>query len=147
MPDVTVYIFPRSVVSQEWWEQWYCEGIEIEPVPEGKYAFRGWSDFPNKRIVLLDDETETQASLWWLLLHELTHYAVRYAPFLQWGLYCERVLQGLGDKDERWDDELHEKAPEEVFCNRIATAFMDGREYARPWWRDRIKALEMGKTQ
>jgi hypothetical protein len=142
MPHVDVHVFPRSIVSQEWWEQWYCEGIEKEPVPTDYYAFRAWGDYPNRRVVLLEDESEIAESLWWLLFHELSHIALAHAPYLRWGFAFQKQSMGREDVDERWDDEMHESDPEEMLCNQIATAFM-GRQFDRKWWRSRIKELEL----
>lgn len=52
-----------------------------------------------------------------------------------------------GRKGYEWkDDAGHEADSEERLVNRIATAHMGGKEYARPWWRPRVNAKLAGET-
>jgi hypothetical protein len=105
--------------------------------PPEPYSYRGWCG--TQEIVLLYDETETLDSIEWVCLHELAHHACNQAAMF------DDAMSQENKNDKRmhyeWkDDAGHEADSEERLVNRIATAFMLGREYARPWWRPRVIA-------
>lgn len=123
------------------------EYYQTLPFP-GHNIFRAWSSHDEKSIVIFKDEVETEESLIWLLIHELTHLEIRLAPWLliYSGLFYEaenirkNLNVSLHDYCQmiRENDDLHENDPEEKLCNYVATTLV-GKSYDRHWWRERKK--------
>lgn len=105
------------------------------------YSYRGFCS--HDYIVLLYDETETADSMEWLLYHELGHHVCNQAKMFDQAM--EKENKNEGRTTYEWKDDVgHEADSEERLVNRIANAYMGGREYARPWWRPRVTALLAG---
>jgi hypothetical protein len=112
-------------------------GRPVEP-----YSYRGWCSY--REIVLLWDETETVDSIRWLALHECAHHACSASKMIDAAMEAENANEGRTTYE--WKDDVgHEADSEERLVNRVATAHMGGREYARPWWRPRVKAYLEGR--
>lgn len=140
-----VQFFPRRVAEtvawQQQWEQHRGRGLPIEP-----YSYRGWCRWSTGEILILVDEIETPDSLQWIVLHELGHLSVGNAHFVNHAM--DRENRNEGREHYEWkDDAGHEADSEERLVNRVATAYMGGREYARPWWRERVNAKLAGVPQ
>lgn len=139
LPSVEVYIFPRSWLTEETWREWYtCPEDSPNRRLPNPYGVRGWCEGEKSHIVVLVDDTETDESVLWLVVHELTHFALDHARFLRYMLALERDEIGQSHDYDQSDDEEHERNPEEVLCNRFATVFT-GADRGRKWWRARME--------
>lgn len=129
---VLVEIVPRQAVRQLWRRDF---GRARLP---GDYAFRAFTR--DDHIRLLSDSTETQASLTWLLLHELAHFAVNQEPLMDTALRSVPKPAGYLTSDA-----AHERWPEEQLANLVADQLAP-RVGSRPgldrlWWRRRVERL------
>ncbi len=140
--DIPVHIFHRRETETLRWHWTWCGGMEPDKEPRPAYSFRGWCGYSG--IVLIADETETCESLEWLLYHELGHAEQQRQSRMSdqaWGI--ENRTEGRNGYE--WQDDAgHEADSEERHVNRVATAYMRGREMARPWWRPRVTAKLRG---
>ena len=137
-----VHIFHRrEAETLDWQYKWdRHRGGPIEP-----YSYRGFCT--GLKIVILWDETETLESIEWITYHELGHHACNsQVRMFDDAMSVENRNEGR-DRYEWKDDAGHEADSEERLVNRIATAHMGGKEYARPWWRPRVKALLAGEKE
>ena len=140
--DFAVHVFHRRDSETVPWMQLWDRHAGQKPVEP--YSYRGWCDTAFSRIVLLVDEhTETPDSAEWLLYHELAHLACSNARMIDHAMEAENKTEGRTTYEWK-DDAGHEADSEERLVNRVATAYMGGREYARPWWRPRVVALGRG---
>jgi len=129
---VLVEIVPRQAVRQLWRRDF---GRARFP---GDYAFRAFTR--DDHVRLLSDGTETQASLTWLLLHELAHFAVNQEPLMDTALRSVPKPAGY-----LTNDAAHERWPEEQLANLVADQLAP-RVGSRPgldrlWWRRRVERL------
>lgn len=94
---------------------------------------------------------ETIESITWLIIHELTHFAIRESGILDlYFLLCrDDFAESLSynptlfakDYNLHRQDEIHENIPEEAFANSVATKII-GKNYDRKWWREQIKLIK-----
>lgn len=120
-PDVTVKLWPRREVDR-------VLGRRTTP-----YAFRAVSQGSTTDIFV--DDTETPASIAWLLAHELGHHRVKRLPEIKTILEVTRA----DDADRSGQsDRFHELDPEERLVDGLATTIL-GTRYDRTWWRARTK--------
>lgn len=129
--DIKVKIFPRRMVREVWRHEMYGQPFLLKP-----YSFRAFAR--GNEIVIFDDSTETNASLLWLLLHEVGHIWVTRTPKLRKQFRSKLLPSGYMTSDS-----AHESAPEEQFANMMADTWY--KEYSgqsgsfhRLWWRDRV---------
>ena len=138
-----VHVFSRREAETLTWQyQWdrHRSGKPCEP-----YSFRGFCR--GEHIVILFDETETLESIEWILYHELGHHAC-HSQVRMFDEAMDAENRNDGRNGYEWkDDAGHEADSEERLVNRIATAYMGGKEYARPWWRPRVKAHLAGEQK
>lgn len=133
-PQVVVHVFSREEANtMVWHNRWHWRASEQKPALP--YAYRAWADYYNARIILIVDETETPESIGWILLHELGHIMVKHNDYLESVLAIENKANG--NPNAHLNDEEHEKCAEELFVNRLATAFV-GQDLNRLWWRVRV---------
>lgn len=140
--DFVVHFFHRrEAETLSWLHKWDPQRSRkpVEP-----YSYRGWCDY--RRIVVLVDETETPDSIAWITYHELAHLACSRSRMIDQAMDQENKNEGRTGYEWK-DDAGHEADSEERLVNRVATAWMGGKEYARPWWRPRVAALLSGATQ
>jgi hypothetical protein len=144
-PPCYVHFFLRSEVDTLGW-QYRWNIWDHENLPRGPYSYRGWCG--DRRIIIIVDDNgiETPESIEWITYHELGHHECQSRAFM-----ADAAFSAENKNDGRttyaWqDDEGHEADSEERHVNRLATAFMGGREYARPWWRKRVNAFLAGET-
>jgi hypothetical protein len=129
---VLIEVVPREAVQQLW-----RRDFGRSPFP-GTYAFRAFTR--GNHVRLLADRTETRASLTWLLLHELAHFAVNQEPLLDQALRSVPKPAGY-----LTNDKAHEAWPEEHLANLVADQLAP-RVGSRPgldrlWWRRRVDRL------
>lgn len=137
------YFHRREAETPEWRRQWEEHGRGIYG-PE-RYSYRGWCQGWSGVIVVLVDETETPDSIRWITFHELTHFACANVAFIDKAWGRENKLEGRTDYNWK-DDAAHEADSEEQFCNRVATAYCDGKLMGRFWWRPRVEAFLKGES-
>ena len=127
-----VVIHPRSERDLAWGED--HAGAKA---PGGPYSFRAYTLGPVTRIFV--DNTETRASVGWLILHELAHAVLNRAPRTAGPLRSQPRPTNYATNDT-----AHEAVPEEQICNRVAdllTVQLGGRPgLNRHWWRKRTRA-------
>lgn len=109
-----------------------------------KQFFSYVGDTERKHLLIFKkDNVETEESVKWLIMHEITHaYVSEYLLKLRdlENLAVNELATRLeinAYKEIVENDGLHEDLPEEVFANAIATAIVGG-NYDRFWWRKRI---------
>jgi hypothetical protein len=137
----TIHYFHRREAETPFWQRQWDEHRGIygtEP-----YSYRGWCRGWNGEIIVLVDETETPESLQWITYHELGHLACANLTFVDNAWEKENKLEGRDTYNWK-DDAAHEADSEEQFCNRIATAYCDGKLMGRFWWRPRVDAFLKG---
>lgn len=130
--NLEVEYVPRNQVGQVWRRD--HAGREM---PVNLYAFRAYSR-GNKAVLFVDD-TETQASATWLLLHELAHLELPSASLL-YSAYRSIPKP----PNYLTNDAAHESHPEEQLANHVATETMSklglpGKALDRLWWRQRVR--------
>lgn len=137
-----VHVWPRSAMSPAWFARHYlnveCEDSDPRAQYPGRWGVRAWCCSVRRKIYLLVDDTETEASTLWLACHELGHLALARAPFTRFMLAVERDAIGQPHDYDQADDAEHERNPEEVLVNRWATGIV-GSDYSRTWWRRRLE--------
>lgn len=136
-PACVVYFVPRAKTERlEWQVEWH----RGEP-----WSYRGYCAH-HYIVVIVDDEwVETADSVEWLTYHELGHFEQQRNARMSDNAW-EEENKTEGRTTYEWkDDAAHEADSEERHVNRVATAFMGGKEYARPWWRARVNALKAGE--
>lgn len=109
-----------------------------------KQFFSYVGDTERKHLLIFKkDNVETEESVKWLIMHEITHaYVSEYLLKLR-DLEVLAVnelatrLEINSYKGIVENDGLHESLPEEALANAIATAIVGG-NYDRFWWRKRI---------
>ncbi len=110
------------------------------PVSAGPYAFRAFTR--RNRIVAFVDATETQASLAWLLLHELAHTLVNSDTALLRRFRSQPKPPGYPVSDDQ-----HAAWPEEKFANdfadRCAASLGVSAGLDRHWWRARVARRDL----
>lgn len=138
-----VHFFSRRVAETLLWMQQWDAGHGV--FPDSPYSYRGWCRAWAGEIVILVDETETINSVQWLVLHELGHLACNNAKLLDTAM--DKANEQAGRTVYEWKDDVgHEADSEEQLVNKVATAHMGGKEYARPWWRPRVNRLLAGEA-
>jgi hypothetical protein len=133
------YFHRRETETISWQRQWKDYGDIFGEEP---YSYRGWCS--GNIIIVLVDETETPDSIRWITFHELVHLSCHDVPFVDNAWNKENKLEGR-DTYEWKDDAGHEADSEEQFCNRVATAYCDGKLMGRFWWRPRVEAFLKGE--
>ena len=93
----------------------------------GPYAFRAISR--GDEALVFADETETRASIAWLIAHELAHHELARNPRVREFFVKARPI-GIDPAS----DQFHEEDPEERYADGRATALF-GTRYDRAWWR------------
>lgn len=121
--EVTVQLWPRRKVDA-------VLGRRTAP-----YAFRAVSRGTMAHVFA--DESETLASVAWLIGHELGHHKVRHTPGLK-----EILSEAAPRELDPADDKYHEVDPEERYADGLVTALL-GERLDRAWWRDRLKRAGM----
>jgi hypothetical protein len=127
LPDATVHLWPRHRVQE-------VSGRQV-----GRYDFRAFTR-GNESNVFVDD-TETRASVPWIMSHELAHQLLRTKPELH-----RKLRDGTPARVRELDragDLFHRVDPEEVYCDDVANRIV-GKEYDRDWWRSRVQAARTG---
>lgn len=130
----------ESLAWQYRWNEW-----DHASVPRNPWSYRGYCI--GERIVVIVDSlgVETPDSIEWITYHELAHLEQSQRANMSneaWRL--ENKNEGRTGYD--WESDAgHEADSEERHVNRVATAFMGGKEYARPWWRPRVLAAQAGE--
>lgn len=119
--DLDVAIWPRFLVGSVTGRSYLAP-----------YAFRART--VGRRVDLFADPTEHQASMCWLLAHELAHQELMRHPEVGNALTYVRPA----DLDPVSDD-FHSVDPEERWCDGRATRLV-GARYDRAWWRERVLA-------
>ena len=126
-----VVIHPRSERDRAWGED--HAGAKA---PGGPYSFRAYTLGPVTRIFV--DNTETRASVGWLILHELAHAVVNRAPRL-----AAELRSRPHPANYATSDAAHEAVDEEQVANRVADLVaprLGGRPgLNRIWWRKRTR--------
>lgn len=135
--DAVVHVFNRRETETVVWKQKW----DRDAKGRDDYSYRGWCS--GHEIILICDETETPESLEWILYHELGHWVCNNTKFFDDAMQRENTNEAR-TRYEWQDDVGHEEDSEERLVNRIATAYMGGKEYARPWWRPRVFAWRDG---
>lgn len=141
LKTMTVEVYHRREAETVGFMMKYPSAHRHTGVPTEPYSYRGWCS--SLEIILLWDETETLDSIKWICLHELGHHACNNAQMFDMAMQEENKTEGRTTYEWK-DDAGHEADSEERLVNRIATAYMGGREYARPWWRPRVQAKIAG---
>lgn len=143
--DVIVLIRPRAELAR-WWAWAHPEQPGLPALPS--YAFRAWCVPSKNQVVILVDGTETQNSVTWLVLHELTHRELRRSPFI-----AEALGRSSKPADYLVSDDAHQGHPEERICDWIATLWYARLGYPKPWrldrrwWRRRVQALRASRQR
>lgn len=124
---ITLKVYPRHLVQ----EVWDHETLK-EPYPFKPYSFRAFAK--GNTIILLDDDTETKGSLFWVLLHEMAHVFVSKNEKLKKQFRHNRK------------EVSHETSPEEQFANLMADQWFFEytgihKSYHRLWWKERCTKL------
>jgi hypothetical protein len=144
-PCVIHYVSREEADTVAWQSNWVARDRWDEKA-RGSFSYRGYCDWGT--IVVLVDSVgiETPESLEWITYHELGHHECqRIAKMVDQA--CSVTNKNNGLIEYNWqDDDAHESDAEEQHVNRMATAFMGGREYARPWWRKRVDAWKAGES-
>jgi hypothetical protein len=138
--DLSIHVFDRRESETiPWMSSWGKRGNR----PEEPYSYRGWCS--GSEILLLFDETETTDSIEWILYHEIGHAVCGRARMFDDAMARENDIEGRTHYE--WKDDIgHEADSEERLVNRMANAYMEGKERARPWWRPRVVAKQRGYT-
>lgn len=137
-PIAVHYYHRREAETIQWMSAWEYRSRPSEP-----YSYRGWCEGSDGRIVILVDETETPESILWITWHEIAHAVTTRARMFDTAMEEENKTEGR--KTYEWKDDVgHEADSEERLVNRVATAHMQGKERARPWWRPRVVAKQRG---
>lgn len=137
------FVNRRETETLDW--QWKWNDHDRPNPPRPPYSYRGWCG-GSKIVVIVDaDGIETPESIEWITYHELGHHECQQtARMADAAWYRENANEGR--KGYEWlDDAGHEADSEERHVNRLATAFMDGRQYDRLWWRKRVNAFLAGE--
>lgn len=129
----TVELVPRSSLPALWKRDFAGQA----PLPP--YAFRAFAR--GDRIAILVDETETPASVLWLLGHELAHAELSNTKLL-------RAAYRSIPKSTAYmtDDDTHEAHPEEQLANLVADRVCAQAGFCeqgmdRRWWRERVERV------
>ena len=116
----------------------------------GNDVFRAWSIPAERKSIIFQDQAETELSIFWLIIHEITHVKLQTEWFLLFNVInIERniLLKELNytindylDKGMR-DDNFRNSEPEEILCDRVANAII-GEVLDRNWWKNRINNID-----
>lgn len=124
-----VVFHPRREREAAW-----AEDHKGRPAPGDAYSFRAYTLGPVTRIFV--DDTETRASVGWVLLHELAHAVLNRFPRL-----AAELRSQPRPTDYATSDAAHEAVAEEQVANRVADLLappLGGRAgLHRIWWRKR----------
>lgn len=120
---------PADAISVVLWPR--SRAREVVGVDGADYAFRAVSRGP--KVIALVDETETPASIRWLLAHEMGHQQVRQRGLHAW------LGQGSPREVDPKSDAFHAMDPEERWADGLATNTF-GERLDRAWWRTRTPA-------
>jgi len=125
-----VILHPRSERAAAW-----AEDHAGKKAPGGPYAFRAYTLGGVTRVFV--DETETRASVGWLILHELSHALLNHTQV------ANTLRAAPRPHDYATSDAAHERVVEEQVCNRVADLLaprLGGKAgLERFWWRARTK--------
>lgn len=130
--DLTVEYWPRRMVGAIW-----ARDHDGQPLPVDPYAFRAYSR--NGKATLFVDNTETEPSATWLLLHELGHLELPGARLVH------RAYRSVPrPANYLTSDEGHEAHAEEQLANTVANQVFPmlgypAARYDRLWWRQRVR--------
>ena len=123
-----IIVQPRSERAAAW-----AIDHEGRTPPGGPYAFRAYTLGGVTRVFV--DDTETRASVGWLIVHELSH------AFLNHEKVATALRAAPRPHDYATSDAAHERVVEEQVCNRVADILaprMGGKAgLGRLWWRKR----------
>lgn len=130
--DLEVEYWPRRMVGAVW-----ARDHDGRPLPVDRYAFRAYSR--GNRAVLFVDETETEPSATWLLLHELGHLDLPGARLVHRAYRSMPRPPGYLTTDAG-----HEAHAEEQLANTVANQIFPqlgypAARYDRLWWRKRVR--------
>ena len=116
----------------------------------GNDVFRAWSIPAERKSIIFQDQAETELSIFWLIIHEITHVKLQTEWLLLFNVInIERniLLKELNysmndylDKGMR-DDNFRNSEPEEILCDRVANAII-GEVLDRNWWKNRINNID-----
>lgn len=143
-PRCQVYFVCRANTDTVRWQYEWSEW-ERHKAARKPFSFRGWCG--GGQIVIIVDAfgIETPESVEWLVYHELGHHEQQTRAYMSDGAW-NHENRNEGRTSYEWeDDKGHEADSEERHVNRVATAYMGGKEYARPWWRPRVNAYLAGE--
>lgn len=129
----------------DWNVRAVCVNEEIS-----KQFFSYTGDTKHKHLLIFKkDNVETEESVKWLIMHEITHaYVSEYLLKLRdlEDLAVNELATRLkinSYKEIVENDGLHESLPEEALANTVATMIV-GADYNRFWWRKKQKVVEGG---
>lgn len=124
LPGGQIYLWPRRLVDQVY-------GKPTKPL-----SFRAFTRAGRSNVFV--DPSETDASVAFLMAHELCHQVVDRSPTLSMA-FSDAKPAGV----DRAGDEFHSVDAEERFCDGIANRLL-GTRYDRSWWRRRLEAERFG---
>ena len=144
--DINIIIANVNEKESYWTQDNYFKSI---PFP-GNNVFRAWSKPTENKIIIFQDQAETELSIFWLIIHEITHVKLQ----TEWSLLFNvinieknNLLKELNytindylDKGMR-DDNFRNSEPEEILCDRVANAII-GEVLDRNWWKNRINNID-----
>lgn len=137
------FVNRATTETVEWqyrWQQW-----ERTRPPRKPYSYRGYCGAGTVVIIVDALGIETPESVEWLTYHELAHHEQQTAAHMSDAAW-NHENKNEGRSGYEWEDDAgHEADSEERHVNRVATAYMGGKEYARPWWRPRVNAVLAGQ--
>jgi hypothetical protein len=144
-PKCQVYFVNRRETDTVKWQYQWAEW-ERERVPRKPFSYRGWCGGSQIIIIVDSHGIETPDSIEWITYHELGHHEQQtHAHMSDSAWNVENRNEGRTGYE--WEDDAgHEADSEERHVNRVATAYMKGKEYARAWWRPRVNAFLAGKA-
>jgi len=144
--DIKIIIANVNKKEFYWMQDNYLKSISFP----GNDVFRAWSKSNQNTIIIFQDQAEIELSIFWLIIHEITHLKIR----TEWSLIYNtlrieteilRKKLNISEEDylkrEIYDNDLRNNDPEEVLCDRIANAII-GEVLDRNWWKNRINNID-----
>jgi len=144
--DINIIIANVNEKESYWTQDNYFKSI---PFP-GNNVFRAWSKPTENKIIIFQDQAETELSIFWLIIHEITHIKLRTEWFLLYNtikIETESLRKRLNISEEDclikeiYDNDFRNNDPEEVLCDRVANAII-GEVLDRNWWKNRIDNID-----
>jgi hypothetical protein len=143
-PPCIVHFVPRELTESINWN-YHWEPSNNEYPQRDKFSYRGFCRWSQIVVIVDSHGIETPESIEWITYHELGHHECQKISHMA-DTAWDKENKNEGRVGYEWkDDKGHEADSEERHVNRMATAFMGGKEYARPWWRKRVNAFLEGK--